>query len=284
MPTHAPRASIPNLSQLPVRELALTEAPAAGVEGGKRKRLDDGEQPNEPKPWCFKAFQKDPGRYLLSNLAGPVEWAYQRSKFRSAEEVGDEKPGVYEWLAEGERMEREGEWTRETFAPISNGLNIATKLNESYVKGDGTVLSGILAQATKVLVLPPAPGKKESPNAVKRLGFILKREVDEGELSGWRSKYVKPDTTEQEKIELMTRLFKDKYALGTKYADALLATGDKVLHESAGRGAPSFWEYKELSEATRAAHPDYTFGGDMLGKLLMERRDELRREKELEEF
>ena len=252
------------------------------MEGGKRKRLDGDEQPKEPETWNFKAWQKDSGRYLLSNLAGPIEWAYQRSKFRRANEVegGDGQPGVYEWLLEGERKERAGEWTRETFEPVSKGMKIATKQNESYVKGDGTVLSGILAQATKVLVLPPAPGKKESPDAVRRLGFILKRKVQEGELSEWRSKYVKPDTTNGEKIELMTRLLKDKYALGTKYADALLATGNKVLHESAGRGAPSFWEYKELSEATRAANPHYTVGGDMLGKLLMARRDELRGEKE----
>ena len=282
MATHTPRAPIPNLSGLRVRELAPTGAPGTDAEGGKRKRFDDDEQPKEPEVWNFKAWQKDPGRYLLSNLAGPVEWAYQRSKFRRADEVrdGDGKPGVYEWLEEGERMEREGEWTRAKFEPISQGMKIGMQKNESYVKGDGTVLSGIFAQATKALVLPPAPGKPESDNAVKRLGFILGRKVSKGELSEWRSKNVKPDTTTQEKIELMEKLVKDKYTLGTKYADALLATGDKVLHESTGRGAPSLWEHKELSEETLAANPGFTPGGDMLGKLLMARREELRREEE----
>ena len=263
-----------------------TEAPTTHVEGGKRKRLDDDNVAKTPEAWNFKAWQQDPGRYLLSNLAGPVEWAYQRSKFRRADEVSDGRPGVYEWLAEGERMERAGEWTGEEFEIASKGMGIARKQNKSYRKDDGTVLSGILAQGTKALVRAPAEGKEESADAMKRLGFLLGRKtrVSAEELSAWRDKYVKPDTTKEEKIALMTRLLKDKYTLGTKYADALLATGDKVLHESAGRRAPSLWEYKELSEATLAAHPEYSKGGDMLGRLLMARRDELRREeKEVEE-
>ena len=61
----------------------------------------------------------------------------------------------------------------------------------------------------------------------------------------------------------MLKLLKIKFSK-KEYAEALLSTGDAILHEKPIRGRPNSWTYKDGQ------------GGDWLGQLLMIVREELK--------
>ena len=73
---------------------------------------------------------------------------------------------------------------------------------------------------------------------------------------------IKPNTTENEKKELMLKLLRDKFSR-SEYKEELLRTGDAVLHEKPLRGVDN-WTYKNGE------------GGDWMGKLLMKVREEIK--------
>ena len=82
-------------------------------------------------------------------------------------------------------------------------------------------------------------------------------------ISKERELKIKANTTDNEKKELMLKLLRKKY-VKREYRDALLSTGDAILHEKPMRGNANNWTYKNGS------------GGDWLGQLLMKVREELR--------
>jgi hypothetical protein len=74
----------------------------------------------------------------------------------------------------------------------------------------------------------------ESDLARYRLGHILKRPSmpSKADAKEWADTFVKPNTTEDDKVALMAGLLNEKYTIDNKYGEVLLATDDKVLHET----------------------------------------------------
>ena len=192
-------ATLPNLSALKMDTLVPTEAP----EGGKRKRSDD----DSPVPSkAFKAHMSCPDTYPLSNLYGPVECAFQRSKF---------KPGsvVFNFLLKGESGVFDNE---QLFREACKGMNYDLGDKKTYIKINGDIATGLLATLTKLLVTNP-----KSPDAKKRLVYMLKNmnQNEEAErlnaLKGakaikymveWNGDNVLLNTTAEAKVELISQL------------------------------------------------------------------------------
>lgn len=212
----------------------------------------------------FKAYKSGEFREL-SNLFGPVEWAYQRHKFK-------EGSAVFNWLLEGERKTREDEWDESTFDSARNGMKHDGKLASYTEQKDGKKVfaTGLLAQMTSLIAKTP-----ESTLARHRLAFILGTTgpVSKEFMNAWHSENVKPQLSDEEKLRLMKQLLHDKYTTNENYKNLLLSTHERVLHEAKGRGAPGFWEYQDLSEEKIAK--GFSSGGDWLGKLIMTVRQEL---------
>lgn len=241
---------LPNFSTLGLYKLTPTGAPE------KRKRDDD--------PIYFKAFMKDSKRCLLSNLFGLVEWKFQQHKFKPNSEV-------YGWLQAGIEAEKEKSWTPKNFSDACAGMGHTLKANDSYIKKNGDVASGLLAQLTAIIARNP-----ESKCALKRLRYITnKPALTQGDVKVWAEHNVQPLLTEESRISIMKDLIEEKFAAldaDENFVKALKSTRNAVLHEQAGRGVPSMWEFRELCPNPK---PGYVTGGDHLGRLLMEVRNEL---------
>ena len=258
---------LPNLSGLKMDKVVPTEA-------GKRKR-EEGNDDHEIM--YFKAHMQQPEVYRLSNLFGPVEWAFQRSKFR-------EGSAVYNFLLQGEKLV----WTEEWFAEVCKGMGFPLSTPKSYIKSEGEIATGLLATFTKVIVTNPT-----GATAKKRLKYILEymnapelqEKNDKGKFvldaEKWKKDNVLPNTTADEKVELMRTLLKQKFTadLNNIYTQALLNSGDKELREQGRAGKGSLWEYGKLSEPLLGVTNDNPNRlSNQLGMLLMERREELRAE------
>lgn len=230
-----------------------------------------------PPPIFFKAYLNSPWR-KLSNLFGPVEWMYQQTKFKP-------ESAVHQWLQMGLGMERNQQWDGD----VGGNFDEARKRFfhdgqlASYVTSDKQVASGLLAQQTSQIAKNP-PG---SDLARKRLTHIrramkewnLPRYMTQNEMDAWHAENVNgvatAEQTQARMLEFLRVKYKDPKYADRGYADLLLSTGDSAIHElAAGRGRPSLWEYKELTDAQRAA--GYVSGGDLLGRLLTQVRAELR--------
>lgn len=223
-----------------------------GMPAAKRKRDDD----DADDPIFFKAFKS--GRFRkLSNLFGPVEWAFQRQKFK-------EGSAVYNFLLEGERKTRAGEWTVADFDAARLRMKHDGKL-ASYVD-DGVPATGLLAQMTSLIAKNP-----DSTDARHRLAYIMGRSETDGpvikaEMAAWHAANLNPPLEDNAKWEFMLQLLQDKYTTNDAYRALLLSTRDRVLHEAKGRGQPSVWEHQPLTPAQ--LEKGFWPGGDWLGKLL----------------
>ena len=216
----------------------------------------------------FKAYKKGQFRQL-SNLFGPVEWEFQAAKFKPGS-------GVKEWLLANSMKE----WPVEEFDAARKAMKHDGKL-ESYVAEDGAVASGLLAQMCSLIVRNPT-----SPDARKRLSFILGNEqtmMPASEAEAWVRDNVNPELSDTNKDALLLELLRKKFAI-PKYRLLLLSTGDSVLHEARGRGAPNRYEFHPLTESQRSENdslvaegkaPKWSEGGDALGKLMTIVRAEL---------
>ena len=216
----------------------------------------------------FKAYKKGPFRQL-SNLFGPVEWEFQAAKFKP-------DSGVKEWLISNSMKE----WPVEEFDAARKAMKHDGKL-ESYVAEDGAVASGLLAQMCSLIVRNPT-----SPDARKRLSFILGNEqttMPASEAEAWVRANVNPELSDTDKDALLLELLRKKFTI-PKYRLLLLSTGDSVLHEARGRGAPNRYEFHPLTEKHRLENdslvaegkaPKWSEGGDALGKLMTIVRAEL---------
>ena len=234
--------------------LALNPRAVTGP-AAKRQKTESGEV-------YFKAYKKGPFRQL-SNLFGTVEWEFQAAKFKPGS-------GVKEWLL----TNAEKEWSVAEFDATRKIMKHDGKL-ESYVDVDGTVASGLLAQMCSLIVRNPS-----SPDARKRLAFILGLKgagISATEAETWMRANVNPELSDVDKDALMLNLLRKKFTI-PKYQVLLLSTGNRVLHEARGRGAPNRYEFHPLTDAHRIENqslvssgsaPKWSEGGDVLGKLMM---------------
>jgi len=87
----------------------------------------------------------------------------------------------------------------------------------------------------------------------------------------WRARNVKPILNHEDKAKLMKICLFNKFNY-EPYKTLLLSTGDAPLHELPlrGNGERNDWTYKIGKDGTR-------YGGDLLGRLLMDVRSELQR-------
>lgn len=204
-------------------------------------------------PIFFKAYKLGEFR-RLSNLFGPVEWAFQRQKFKQDTEI-------FEWLKRGEVWERNGLWDKEQFDEVRKAMKHDGQL-KSYITPEGHIASGLLAQMTSRIVKNPG-----SLDARHRIKFIRGLEtlptVEEAEQ--YVASVTNPPLSDYAKRAFMEQLLMDKFTI-PEYRDLLLSTNTRVLHEGKGRGTPNQWEYVELSPEKAAA--GYSSGGDLLGLLM----------------
>ena len=212
-------------------------------------------------PIFFKAYKNGEFR-RLSNLFGPVEWAFQRQKFKPDTEI-------FGWLNKGELWERQGLWDSAQFDEVRKAMKHDGKL-ESYITPEGHIASGLLAQMTSLIVKNPA-----STDARHRIKFIrgLEKLPTVKEAEEYVASVINPPLSDDAKRLFMEQLLMDKFAI-PEYRELLLSTGHRDLHEAKGRGAPNQWEYVELSQAQIDAH--YFSGGDLLGLLMTRVRARLR--------
>ncbi len=89
----------------------------------------------------------------------------------------------------------------------------------------------------------------------------------------WHREFVNEPLDDAAKFELMHHIVLEKFQENEQYRSLLLSTGDRVLHEAKGRGAPSVWEHQELNQEQRdrGMHS----GGDWLGKIMTSVRSEV---------
>ena len=178
--------------------------------------------------------------YLLSNFYGGVESNYMKDRF----------------------MDKEVKGLFETFETVDTDNFIHylmvlqpnkkhwTEAKFKYWMKNGEPIKGILSQLVGTSVKDTAAGKKRMK--------VIK------ELTGVTSDLkIKPNSTDEEKKELMLKLLRKKYSK-KEFADVLLSTGDAVLHEKPMRGRPNNWTFKNGE------------GGDWLGLLLMQVREEIK--------
>lgn len=212
-------------------------------------------------PIFFKAYKSGDFR-RLSNLFGPVEWAFQRQKFKPDTEI-------YEWLKKGEVWEVYGFWDREQFDEVRKAMKHDGKL-ESYITPEGHIASGLLAQMTSLIVKNPA-----STDARHRIKFIrgLDKLPTVKEAEQYVSSVLNPPLSDDAKRAFMQKLLMDKFII-PEYRTLLMSTGHRDLHEARGRGAPNQWEFVQLSPEQAAA--GYYSGGDLLGLLMTRVRARLR--------
>jgi len=236
----------PNLSNLNTLEIS----------GHKRKAE------NDLSDIYFKAYRNGEFR-KLSNLFGPVEWMYQQSKFKAGSEV-------YNFLEQGKQRTLQGSFTPEEFKTILNALGLDVKL-KSYTDDDGALATGLIAQTTSQIAKAP-----DSDLGRKRLSFILGRSVNvsKDEALAWHAQNVNPELGDDDANALMLRILRVKYAI-PQYRGLLLRSGTRALHEGKGRGAPNKWEWQNKPLTPQEEAKGFTRGGDVLGKLLMQVREEV---------
>lgn len=129
-----------------------------------------------------------------------------------------------------------------------NGERVWSERQKNFWFLGGRPILGVLAQ------LIGSAAKRTAVGALRRK--ILCRELN------LKSIQVKPCLTESEMEALMLRCLRKKFEL-PEFKQLLLGTGDAVLHEAPMRGV-NRWTWKPGN-----------LGGDMLGRLLMQVREEI---------
>ena len=191
---------------------------------------------------------KSKRNWKLSNFYGGVESGYMKDRFLDKEmkslfdrfESSSKEEFIY-YLKKLQPNKKE--WTE-------------AKLK--YWIREGEPIRGILSQMVGTCVKETALGRKRMKIVKEMAGIPSEREVR-----------IKPNTTDEEKKELMLKLLRKKFGK-KEYKEALLSTEEAILHEKPMRGKPNNWTYKNGE------------GGDWLGELLMKVREELRNNQELD--
>jgi hypothetical protein len=181
--------------------------------------------------------------WRLSNFYGGVEKEYMKDRFldKKVKNWMDEIDGYgkTEFIECLKRLqpEKKNKWTE-------GKLEYWIRNNN----GEEIMIKGILYKLIGGSVKDTSVGKR-------RRKIIM-------ELLNLDSLNLKPNTTDDEKKELMLTLLRDKFSK-KEYKEELLKTGDMVLHEKPLRGVDN-WTYRNGK------------GGDWMGELLMKVREEIK--------
>jgi hypothetical protein len=181
--------------------------------------------------------------WRLSNFYGGVEKEYMKDRFldKKVKNWMDEIDGYgkTEFIECLKRLqpEKKNKWTE-------GKLKYWIRNNN----GEEIMIKGILYKLIGGSVKDTSVGKR-------RRKIIM-------ELLNLDSLNLKPNTTDDEKKELMLTLLRDKFSK-KEYKEELLNTGDMVLHEKPLRGVDN-WTYRNGK------------GGDWMGELLMKVREEIK--------
>ena len=195
-----------------------------------------------------------------------MEWKYQQAKFKP-------HSAVWNWLEAGLRKEERGEWSEAELTKELKAMGAQSKPASYMVEdehGHVFIATGLLAQLTSLIVR-----NRESPCTRKRIQHILEQfglnVPRKSDMATWYKNNVNDKEEEdtetisgfkyaQNTKKLMLKLLREKYQENNEYGELLLSTGTSTLHETKGRRKPGLWEYG---------------GGDLLGELLTQVRDEL---------
>ena len=194
----------------------------------------------------------------LSNFYGNVEFEYTKDRFL--------QPKVKEWL-DGVR---EAITDPGVFLAYLKRLQTAKKWTEKkenyWFDAEGLPIRGIVAKLI---------GSCARETMMKRRSILRSMLVEQKILLPTESLIIKDNLPCTGKLKLMKKLLHEKFS-EPPYRKLLLSTGNSILHEKPirGNGTTNLWTYrksKDKNTKITAVH-----GGDMLGKLLMDVREEIR--------
>lgn len=175
--------------------------------------------------------------YELSNFYGGAEKEYMKARFIDKE--------VKDLFDKFETVNKE-EFLY--YLQVLQPKKKFTPKQLDYWVRDGEPIRGILSKLAGTAVRDTPTGR----NRLKILKQLTKLDVIK----------IQPDLSSEEKRSLMLNILRTKYSK-PEFKTILLSTGNAILHEIPLRGKPNNWTYKN------------GVGGDWLGKLLMQVRDEL---------
>ena len=175
----------------------------------------------------------------MSNFFGGVECAYMKDRFHDHE--------VKELLQSFEAVDLST--FQRYLKQLQPNRKRWTEAQLMYWTKRGEPIRGVLSQLVGASV-------RNTPTGKQRRKIVQSMANLKGEL------HVNAELSNKEKQQLMLRLLRKKFAQ-PYYRRVLLSTKDAVLHERPMRGQPNMWTYKNGQ------------GGDCLGKLLMQVREEL---------
>ena len=302
--------SLPSLAALtlqidaPKRRTDSSEPP----QRKKPKTVDEDRLPVEPNTIYYSANNVEPEGNtqcrLLSNLYGVVEWGYQKKKFAK-------NSVAHHFLRGGLKKERNGEWSGEMFKKFRLLLEPGQELKESY-EYRGRYASGHLAQLMSILVTDDK-GKNTATGRLARLQMRFGgvgvdtfddwwNKIEQTSLENlktsaedvprvpvnvyraWRQSSICDKLTKKARNKKFLRLLREKFEEDPMFQQVLLSTGTQTLHEKPAEGfktRASVYQYLTPNKFRRAAIKlgDATKvdrGGDLMGRLLMRVRDEIR--------
>ena len=205
----------------------------------------------------FNAKSKE--NYRLSNFFGPPgsipEFKYQKEKFQETHDGLAIRALLDKW----QHIDDVDEFVR-VLHILQPDKKFTPRKDQYWVK-DGKPILGILAKLV-------GGALSDMHSANKRLQAIILRATGKTvfikDMNEWRAENLKPIWSHDEADQVMRWSVQNKYE-HPEYQGLLLQTGDAELHEHPTRGAPNHWTYKDGA------------GGDALGKILCEVRDDIRR-------
>lgn len=185
---------------------------------------------------------KSKENWKLSNFYGGVESAYMKDRF-----LDKEMKTLFDRLESSSKEE-----FMDYLKRLQPNKKEWTEGKLKYWIRDDEPIRGILSQMVGTSVKDTVLGRNRLKIVKEMAGISSENELR-----------IKPNTTDEEKKELMLKLLRKKFAK-KEYKEALLSTEEAILHEKPLRGKANNWTYKNGE------------GGDWLGGLLMKVREELR--------
>ena len=302
--------SLPSLAALtlqidaPKRRTDSSEPP----QRKKPKKVNADRVPVEPNTIYYSANNVEPEgntQYkFLSNLYGVVEWGYQKKKFVK-------NTVVYHFLKGGLRKERNNKWTEDMFKKFRLLLEPRKEGKDSY-EYRGRYASGHLAQLMSVLVTDDQ-GKDTATgrlaklqmrfdgvgidtfddwwNKIEQTSFTDLKTITEkvprvsvNEYRAWHQRSIRKELSVEARNAKFLKLLREKFQKDPMFRQVLLSSGTQTLHEKPAEGfktKANVYQYLtpekfRLAELKLGDAAKVDRGGDLMGRLLMRVRDELR--------
>mmetsp|Transcript_25841 Transcript_25841/g.82920 ORF Transcript_25841/g.82920 Transcript_25841/m.82920 type:complete len:281 (+) Transcript_25841:74-916(+) len=212
----------------------------------------------------FNSRTAGPHRHL-SNFYGGVEFAYQAWKFDATTADG---AAVHTWLRDLASVDG-GAPFESMLKRLQPEKSTWSDAQLKYWYDGDEPIRGILAKLVGNSV-------KGTEGMNKRLALVVQlatgNQLTAREVEAWRAACVHSFVSEMEVEEQMRTCLRAKFGPPGQFRELLLSTGERALHEKPMRGKGDRWTLhvdKTTGERT---------GGDMLGRLLVSLRAELRAE------